>query len=590
MADIFLSYSRTDKPRVAPLVAALEAQGWSVWWDSALAPGEEFDQVTSAELDRCKAVVVVWTPVSVASRWVRGEARVGADRGVLVPIRFGNAQLPIDVRAIQTTDFDDWKEDVQSVAFQRLVQSLRTMTGNVVKPAAIPAPMSKAADRPKQTTIFVLPLANMSGEPEQEYFSDGISEDVITDLGKISAISVISRNTAFGYKGKAVDLKQIALQLGVTHVLEGSVRKFGNRVRITAQLIEAASDNQVWGERFDRDLSDIFALQDEISQAIAKALKLKLAPAEKKAIEQRGTTNVEAYNLYLMARQYSVASNFGDARRSEAIIRLCESAIALDSKYAQAWSLLAITQGILRFHHGQGGDAGLAAAAQAIALDPALAEAHAAKARALTIDARREEAAPEVAIALRLDPESYEVNIAAGAWHYAMRQALEAAQYLDKAAALMETDYWASGMAMAAYATFGDKDSVLRVARRTLARTEKIVASEPANGSAAAFFTGALATLGENERAKSVAKRATLLDPNNQNMRYNLSCVLISISHEYEAGLDLLEPMFDTITLDAFNWAKVDGDFDPIREHPRFKAMMAKAAARLGGGTKALEE
>ncbi len=122
MADIFLSYSRTDKPRVAPLVAALEAYGWSVWWDSALAPGEEFDQVTSAELDRCKAVVVVWTPVSVASRWVRGEARVGADRGVLVPVRFENAQLPIDVRAIQTTDFDDWNRDIESVAFQRLIQ------------------------------------------------------------------------------------------------------------------------------------------------------------------------------------------------------------------------------------------------------------------------------------------------------------------------------------------------------------------------------------------------------------------------------------------------------------------------------------
>ena len=166
----------------------------------------------------------------------------------------------------------------------------------------------------------------MSGDAEQEYFSDGISEDVITDLNKVSALSVVARNTAFGFKGKQVDIPLIARQLKVSHILEGSVRKAGQRVRISAQLIDGSTGNHVWAERYDRDLNDIFALQDEISQAIVKALKLKLLPEEKKAIEQRGTDNVEAYNLFLMAWQYYVTGLEGDARRAESIVRLCTGA------------------------------------------------------------------------------------------------------------------------------------------------------------------------------------------------------------------------------------------------------------------------
>src|SRR6202022_5184442 len=158
-------------------------------------------------------------------------------------------------------------------------------------------------ETPRRLSICVLPFANMSGDPEQEYFSDGISEDIITDLSKVSALWVAASNTSFTFKGKHVDAPQIARQLNVSHLLEGSVRKAGGRVRITAQLIDGATGGHIWAERYDRTLDDIFALQDEISQAIVAALKLKLLPEEKKAIEHRGTTDAEAYKLYLMARQ-----------------------------------------------------------------------------------------------------------------------------------------------------------------------------------------------------------------------------------------------------------------------------------------------
>ena len=184
----------------------------------------------------------------------------------------------------------------------------------------------------------------MSGDPEQEYFSDGISEDITTDLSKISSLGVVARNTAFTFKGQSVDVAELARKLGVSHVLEGSVRKAGGRVRINAQLIDGENGEHLWAERYDRDLEDIFAIQDEISKAIVSALKLKLLPEEKKAIEQRGTTCAEAYNLYLLARQYWATGNHGDPRREERVMRICSRAVEIDPYYAEAWALLAIAQ------------------------------------------------------------------------------------------------------------------------------------------------------------------------------------------------------------------------------------------------------
>src|SRR6185312_5383229 len=194
----------------------------------------------------------------------------------------------------------------------------------------------KATPKAGRFSICVLPFANMSGDAEQEYFSDGISEDIITDLSKVSALHVVSRNTAFTFKGKAVDVRQVAGQLNVSYVLEGSVRKAAGRVRITAQLIDGSNDSHIWAERYDRDLRDIFAVQDEISHAIVDALKVKLLPEEVKAIEHRGTDNIDAYNLYLMARQNYTTGFEGDSRQNEAIIRLCRRAVEIDPNYAEA--------------------------------------------------------------------------------------------------------------------------------------------------------------------------------------------------------------------------------------------------------------
>jgi adenylate cyclase len=282
-----------------------------------------------------------------------------------------------------------------------------------------------------------------------------------------------------------------------------------------------------------------------------------------------------------MARQLSVTGNIGAARRDEMIIRLCRRATEIDPRYARPWALMAIAQMSLRFHLGREGDDGMAAAAGALALDANLPEAHAAMSRALMQRTRFDEAMRHIETGLSLDAESYEVNSAAGRWHYLRRRFDDAIRYYEKAAALMETDYLAAGLLVSCYKAAGDHDGARRAAQRALARIEKIVAIEPDNGSAMSYGVGALAALGETERAREWAERALLLDPDNLNLRYNFACTLVVELHEFEAALDLLEPVFEKLQSEAINWTKTDPDFDLIRDHPRFKAMIAAAEARL---------
>jgi adenylate cyclase len=439
-----------------------------------------------------------------------------------------------------------------------------------------------SAPGPARVAICVLPFANMSGDPEQEYFSDGITEDIITDLSKVSSLAVTSRNSAFLFKGKHVDVPKVARELKVNHVLEGSVRKAGGRVRITAQLVDGLSNDHLWAERYDRDLNDIFALQDEISQAIVKALRLRLLPEEKHAIEQRGSNNVEAYNLYLMGRQLYVSGPEGHARRAAAIAHLCTRATEIDPGYARAWALLAHAQMIARQSHGERGDDGLVAAERALVLNPDLPEAHAVKARILANSGRHEEASAEIDIALGQDAECYEAIRAAAYLSYRRQRLPDAIRYWEKATNLMETDINSPAMLMSCYVAVGDPQSARRSAQTALSRAEKALAQDPSNGAVTAYSAYALATLGEAERAKERMNRALLIDPDDWNTRYNFACVLLIHLHEPDASMDVLGPVLENEAASYYlNHLKVDPDFIRLRDNPRFKAMIAAAAARL---------
>ncbi len=399
MADVFVSYARVDEPQAERVAEALRADGYRAWRDDELPAHRAYADVIEERLKSAKAVIVLWSAEAAKSQWVRAEADAARELGTLIQATLDGGVPPMPFNQIQCAALTDWDGDRDAPGWRKLVASVQALAGT-------PRSDKPAARRTRrQLSICVLPFANMSGDPEQEYFSDGISEDITTDLSKVSALGVVARNTAFTFKGRSVNVREVSQELGVSHVLEGSVRKAGGRVRINAQLINGETGEHVWADRYDRELDDIFAIQDEISKAIVAALKLKLMPAEKKAMEQRGTTNAEAYNLYLLARQYWATGNHGDPRREERVMRICSKAVEIDPYYAQAWALLAIAQSNLRYGFGQQVDDGYAAAHTALAIDPTIAEAHCAMARRCEEKGKDEDALAELEKGLRLNPE-----------------------------------------------------------------------------------------------------------------------------------------------------------------------------------------
>ena len=268
-----------------------------------------------------------------------------------------------------------------------------------------PEPMPAPPDKP---SIAVLAFNNMSGDPEQEYFSDGISEDIITDLSKLSELHVIARNSSFTYKGKPVDVKQVGRDLGVRYALEGSVRKAGNRVRVTAQLIDVASGAHIWADRFDRDLTDIFAVQDELTQEIIAALKVKLTPGAKDRLARKGTVHEEAYDLFLRGREQSwVGTRLGNIEARHLLGR----AVTINPDFAAAHALVGLTH-VVDYANGwaeipeQSLHSGLEIAERAVHLDEAEPQAHGALAIALFFHRELDRALAEARRCLTLAPNS----------------------------------------------------------------------------------------------------------------------------------------------------------------------------------------
>jgi adenylate cyclase len=579
VSRIFLSYARDDVDAARQLAEELADAGHDVWWDRHLHGGSRFDKEIEEALGNAEAVVVIWSRASLESAWVKDEAAEARDSERLVPISIGSAKPPLGFRQFHTIDLGSWKGNETPESIDELLSAIDRTCGSVERGEKATA---KAAAAEQKTSICVLPFANMSGEPEQEYFSDGISEDIITDLSNVSALSVVSRNTSFTFKGLSLDVKEVVEKLRVSHVLEGSVRKSGNRVRITAQLIDGAKDDHVWAARYDRDLTDIFEIQDEISKAIVEALKVKLLPQERDAIENRGTSNVEAYNMYLMARQQVISGDFGDVNLAETAVRLCKQATLLDPNYADAWAWMALAQLRLRLWHAKDVDP-LPAAERTLEINSSLSIPYCVKANYLDGEGRSEEAEALIRKALELDPNSWEVNYEASRLLFRHGEISKCIPYFEKAAQLIDNDWRSPMMLMSCFEWLGDKDRLLNASKMTLERTEAAVARDPTNVSALAAGAGALVRLGNEDRAREWIRRALLLDPDNLNMRYNIACTLAVDFGDTEEAVEALEPFFERINSTVWmRHVDADPDLSSIRDDPRFQKMLAAAKTRLG--------
>ena len=439
----------------------------------------------------------------------------------------------------------------------------------VAAPKVSPKEEARAKEKP---SIAVLPFNNMSGDPEQEYFSDGITEDIITDLSKISGLFVIGRNTVFTYKGKPVKLQEMATELGVRYLLEGSVRKAGQRVRITGQLIDGKDGGHIWAERYDRDLTDIFAVQDEITHAIVDQLRVKLLPEEEKAISKTGTNNVEAYNYYLRGREFfhrSTKTYYSLAKRMFA------RALQLDPLYARAYAGIADCDSLLYLNYDEkvSIDEIMANSDKALELESGLAEAHASRGLALSLIQRYEEAELEFAKAVRADPNSFDVHRIAGRVFFVQGKYEQSAHHFERAVAVKPDDYVSLFLLPQIYNSLGRKEDEIKAVQRGMEVAERELVNNPENPRPASLGAAALAVIGEVERAKEWAARAIAIDPDDSLTQYNIACFYSSIG-EADRALDLLEKLLPGANASTKAWARNDSDFNPLHSHPRWQKIL----------------
>jgi adenylate cyclase len=424
----------------------------------------------------------------------------------------------------------------------------------------------------ERPSVAVLPFVNMSGDPEQEYFSDGITEDIITDLSKVSGLFVVARNTAFTYKGKHVDVQEAAKRLGVNFILEGSVRKAGTRVRVTGQLINGKDSGHVWADRFDRDLTDIFAIQDEITHAIVEQLKVKLLPQEKKSIGQTPTGNVEAYTYYLRGRQFfhrHSKSYYQLARRMFA------KAVELDPAYARAYAGIADCDSFLFLHYSAPVEIKgiFETSAKALALESGLAEAHASQALALSLEQRYSEAMAEFEKAIALDPNSFEGYYFYARACFAEGKLERAATLFERAAEIKPDDYQSVCLLIQIYRSLGRDGEKESAARKGIERAERELTLHPDNPRPAYLGAAALVTLGQNDRAKEWLARTLAIDPDDILTQYNAACIYSRLG-EIDTAFDLLERLLPHANHETKAWIKHDSDFDPLRGHPRYQKVL----------------
>ena len=415
-------------------------------------------------------------------------------------------------------------------------------------------------------SIAILPFANMSEGIEQEHFCDGLTEELLNALAHLPALRVASRTSCFAFKNKSANLSAVARKLHVSHVLEGSVRKSGNQMRIAARLSEVATDSQLWSETYDRQLEDIFAIQDDITRQILAALKLKLGT---ELPELPSTSNSQAYEYFLRAR--GQASSKGDTDLDLAI-KLFQKALALDPEFVRAWTHLAESSTIYSLYYQNDGvffqELAAEAAEKAAKIAPDYGESHLAGGYAHLANHRYADAEAKFLQAVECDPK---LSIA---YHYLARSAYhqgeleKAFMYFDKSTELNPEDYESPLLAIQICEKNDDQDNALRMARTGVDRARKHLEDYPRNHRAYYLGASALLNLGENELARTWAERAHQLAPDDVATRYNLACFYARIDEPGKA-LDFLEN-----SIFSRSWIENDPTLKPLHGHPRYQAIL----------------
>lgn len=421
-------------------------------------------------------------------------------------------------------------------------------------------------------TIAVLPFVNMSGDAENEYFSDGVAEEILNLLTRLPQLRVSSRSSSFAYKGEQINVKSVAEDLGVSTLLEGSVRRAGERVRITAQLIDTATDSHLWSETYDREMKDVFAIQDDIAQSIVDALKVTLTPRDRRALQYVATSDAKAYDYYLRGRKFFYTMT---KRAFHHAVKLYRQAIAEDPSYALAYAGIADAHSFL-FMYGDSTPTNVGKAQEAsnraVELDPDSAEAHASRGIALSISKRHEEAKEEFETSIKLNPKLFEA-------HYFYARDCLAQGKFDKAAALFAeasavnpADYQSPNFEAMALKELDRSEEATSAYFRSYVAAEKHLELHPDDARAMYLGAAALVSIGELEKARVWAERALDTDRNEPAVLYNVACGY-SMMGDIDRAIELLAEAIDH----GFGyraWLQNDNSLEALREDPRFQGLL----------------
>jgi len=443
----------------------------------------------------------------------------------------------------------------------------------VVTPHATPLATPKVAP---QKSIAVLPFADMSPQKDQDYFCEGIADEIISALTKIHALRVISRSSAFAFKGQNQDIRKVGAQLNVGTVLEGSIRKSGNRLRITAQLISVAGGHHLWSERYDRDLEDVFAIQDEIAENIVKALRVVLTEDEKGALEKSSTESVEAYDYYLRGRQY-----FQQWRRKgvEYARRMFERAIEIDPTFARAYAGIADCCSFMYTYWDASAtnlERAISASLQALKLDPELAEAHVSRGVALAYAKQYAESEIEFRQAIRLSRNLFEAHYSFAGTLLQQGRNEEAAAEFQQASRIRPEDYQAPCFHSQALKALGRDAESAAMAQGAIALLVRHLDLNPDDPRALSLGGSLMAQSedpGQRAQAMGIANRALASDPEDSAMLYNIACLYAKLG-ETEQALACLEKSV-RFGFGLKEWLVHDPDLSALRNEPRFEKLLA---------------